>query len=310
MATTLHPLVNDGGVNANQSLYPRAVAPRVDLEENRYPSPKFHPSTVWYSEPLRQQTPASSLTDQPRQRFQEQQRSGLPYALAQAPPHRLVVERYSLDNGNMNESNNKQRALSTTSQEMKSVQLDLNGRPRIVNQGPRTQDTPSQDTPTIRPSPPRRPAAISAVIAEPLRLDNFPPIIPLSASPTYSPPIAPKHRAQPQQPTFIIPPATPNPMNTILSPVQPQQEEVCMECAMRDQDMAEVDVTSPGVWDRESDILYEELKRREEEEEASGNPNADHSRPRARGARLSEQNIKLWLSLVCTCLVRCFMVIF
>lgn len=83
-----------------------------------------------------------------------------------------------------------------------------------------------------------------------------------------------------------------------------------MECAMRDQDMAEVDVTSPGVWDRESDILYEELKRREEEEEASGNPNADHSRPRARGARLSEQNIKLWLSLVCTCLVRCFMVIF
>jgi hypothetical protein len=300
MAATLHPLINDGGVNANQSLYPRAVVPRVDLEESRYPSSKFHPSTVWYSEPVRQQAPGpGSPTDQSGRRLQEQQRSGLLYALPQAAPRRRV-ERPSLDNhidsnGNMHESNNNQRPLSATSQEMSS-------RSRVAHQ------TPHRDT-TSRPSSPRRPAAISAVIAEPLTLDSFPSIMPLSASSTYSPPIAPKHRAHPQQPTFIIPPATPNPMNTVLSPVPPQQEEVCMECAMRDQDMADVDVTSPGVWERESDVVYEELKQREQEEEASGNTNVDRPRPKARGARLSEQNLKLWLSVVCIPLVCSPMVI-
>lgn len=82
-----------------------------------------------------------------------------------------------------------------------------------------------------------------------------------------------------------------------------------MECAMRDQDMADVDVTSPGVWERDSDVLYEELKRREQEEEANGNTNADRSRPRARGGRLSEPNLKLWLSLVCIRLMCCPVVI-
>lgn len=92
--------------------------------------------------------------------------------------------------------------------------------------------------------------------------------------------------------------------------------EICVECAMRDQDMADVDVTSPGVWERESDVYYHELCAREaeEEEERTRTSSGSHSegqshvirdrhrdpnRPRARGNRLTEQNIKLWLSMVC-----------
>ena len=87
--------------------------------------------------------------------------------------------------------------------------------------------------------------------------------------------------------------------------------EVCVECMMRDEDMADVDVTGPGVWDRESDIYYHELCQREEEEERDRDPNlnpnassgglsssADCSRPRARGGKLTEGNLKVWLSLV------------
>ena len=67
---------------------------------------------------------------------------------------------------------------------------------------------------------------------------------------------------------------------------------------MRDQDMADVDVTSPGVWERASDAAYEELKQREAEEEAAGIVNEDPNRPRARGGLLSEQNLKVWLTMV------------
>lgn len=71
---------------------------------------------------------------------------------------------------------------------------------------------------------------------------------------------------------------------------------------MRDQDMADVIVVGPGMWDRESDVLFEELLRREEEEEASGIlPSDGSSRPRARGGRLTEQNLKLWTTMVGTC---------
>ena len=70
---------------------------------------------------------------------------------------------------------------------------------------------------------------------------------------------------------------------------------------MRDQDMADVDVTSPGIWRRDSDADYEELLQRELEEEAVGIPQLENSsRPRARGMRLTEENLKLWLSIVRT----------
>ncbi|KAG9006599.1 hypothetical protein FRB90_009836, partial [Tulasnella sp. 427] len=44
-------------------------------------------------------------------------------------------------------------------------------------------------------------------------------------------------------------------------------EEVCIECMMRDRDMADIDVTGEGVWERDSDVWYRELVRREEDEE-------------------------------------------
>ena len=127
------------------------------------------------------------------------------------------------------------------------------------------------------------------------------------------------------------PPRTPPPANGLYPtvfqgqspnlPVQPPNSpalvpgpprEVCVECMMRDEDMADVDVTGPGVWDRESDVHYRELCLREEEEEYERDPVAHPStssgvssstscsRPRAKGARLTEGNVKVWLSLVRT----------
>jgi hypothetical protein len=92
------------------------------------------------------------------------------------------------------------------------------------------------------------------------------------------------------------------PVNAVYTPVAPPQEEVCLECAMRDQDMADVDVTSAGIWERASDAQYEELRHRELEEEGSG-VEPDEKRPRYRGGRLTEQNLKLWLSIVSIILV-------
>jgi hypothetical protein len=62
--------------------------------------------------------------------------------------------------------------------------------------------------------------------------------------------------------------------------------------------MADVDVTTLGVWERDSDVLYEDLLRREQEEQAAGFMFVDPSRPRAIGGRLTETNLKIWLSIV------------
>jgi hypothetical protein len=43
--------------------------------------------------------------------------------------------------------------------------------------------------------------------------------------------------------------------------------EVCLECMMRDRDLITVDVSSPGVWARESDRDWEELLEMEREGE-------------------------------------------
>ncbi|BEI79673.1 hypothetical protein CcaverHIS002_0102020 [Cutaneotrichosporon cavernicola] len=40
-------------------------------------------------------------------------------------------------------------------------------------------------------------------------------------------------------------------------------EEICLECMMRDRDLADVDVVGHGVWERASDVALEELKSRE-----------------------------------------------
>ncbi|KAL5484864.1 hypothetical protein ACEPAI_7506 [Sanghuangporus weigelae] len=172
------------------------------------------------------------------------------------------------------------------------------------------------------------------------------PIVPSSAAPSYKPaaiPISSNTRAVAQQPTYITPPSSPTPIavNPIYTytdatprygqqqrqqqqqqtyrpttgyPSPPDGREICVECAMRDQDMADVDVTSAGVWDRESDILYHELCRQEMEEEeeraartkASSSSSESHqvlvrhkdpNRPRARGNRLTEPHLKLWNSM-------------
>ena len=105
-------------------------------------------------------------------------------------------------------------------------------------------------------------------------------------------------RVQAQQPTYINPAPAPIPINPVFASQPLPAEEICVECTMRDQDMADVDVTSPGVWARASDVHYEDLLRRELDEEAMGIPPQEQQRPRARGGRLTEANLKLWLTLV------------
>lgn len=91
--------------------------------------------------------------------------------------------------------------------------------------------------------------------------------------------------------------------------VPAQPEEVCIECMMRDRDMADVIVTGPGIWDRESDVHIRELIEREDEEERAwrerhaaelavpGNNKLRPPRRASKGHRLTEQNLKIWLTL-------------
>lgn len=51
-------------------------------------------------------------------------------------------------------------------------------------------------------------------------------------------------------------PHTPQSPAPALKPQPPA--EVCVECMMRDRDMADVDVVGPGVWARKSDADFEE----------------------------------------------------
>ena len=158
------------------------------------------------------------------------------------------------------------------------------------------------------PSSPRHPSLPTAGIGAVQSTSAIPPspIVPMSAGPSYSPaaaaaamaiPISPKPRAFAQQPTYIKQSSA----SPSYAPPQVPKEEVCVECAMRDQDMADVDVTSPGIWERESDVLYVELCRQEEMEEVSGLPPSSENsgRIRAKGHRLTEENLKMWLSVVC-----------
>jgi len=96
------------------------------------------------------------------------------------------------------------------------------------------------------------------------------------------------------------------------------QEEVCVECMMRDRDLADVDVTSPGVWSRPRDADYEDLVRGDREEDLGSDTrsslaherqsiagNSSSSRPasrrvRARDSRLTEEGIRKWILVVRT----------
>ncbi|KAL1405801.1 hypothetical protein Q8F55_007478 [Vanrija albida] len=65
-------------------------------------------------------------------------------------------------------------------------------------------------------------------------------------------------------------PATNRPAQGLKPP-----EEVCLECMMRDRDLADVDVLGEGVWDRESNVAWDELKQREAD--MLGAMSLDHS---------------------------------
>jgi len=329
---------NDPAANLHVNLYPRTLMDDIDFRDNRYPplsKPILHsplqPDQLWdrYANsdpqsfqrsfessntisgwPAEQSGRVDSQYQQtpPRQsarphdllstqsQSQEPQRTSLSYALPSGASRR-VVERYSLDD-------NGQRPPSRASTETRPNLVESkqdSGRSRTNTPQPaRLNEVQSQDRPvSILPATPRHPAAPSSA-ASPNALGSSsqkPPVMPLSASPAYNPPVAPKHRTYPQQPTYVTPPDAPNPI--IYSPSPQLQEEICVECAMRDQDMADVDVTSPGVWERASDVLFEELKGRELQDEANGIVVVDDSsRPKARGGRLTEQNLKIWLGIV------------
>lgn len=109
-------------------------------------------------------------------------------------------------------------------------------------------------------------------------------------------PVSSSPRIAAQQPTYITPLA--DSMTPQYVKPQAQKEEICLECAMRDQDMADVDVTGLGVWDRESDVFYTDLVQMEERAKTAGTPlPADPNRPNATGDILSETNLKVHLSM-------------
>jgi hypothetical protein len=53
-----------------------------------------------------------------------------------------------------------------------------------------------------------------------------------------------------------------------------RQEEVCLECMMRDRDLADVVVAGEGAWERDSDVAWKDLKERERELTKSWNDDA------------------------------------
>lgn len=272
------PNGNDGSLRPRDAVIPTRGAEQRTNQENLqlFQQPQSRSSAT--------SADIQSLVSQSQSISQEPSRNTLSYALPSGS--RRVVERYSLED-------NSQRAPSGTS--TNTVPLPTNNDTRnTITLSPvsRSAPLPVGARRSISPSP--------GIGANGRNTNNDYPIMPLSASPSYNPPVAPKPRASAQQPKYITPPTTFTPIQAGYSPRPPQQqEEVCVECAMRDEDMADVDVTSPGVWERESDAEYEELKRREEEDAANGLVTIDDpNRPRARGGRLTEQNLKLWLSVV------------
>ena len=190
-----------------------------------------------------------------------------------------------------------------------------------VGKPPLTGDAPSttQHPPSLQPGSPRqtsprlsRPteqfipsrSGTAASQGQGVDLSSLSPNMRMSSAVQYNPAmVAPvtvssNPRVQAHQPTYINPAPAPTPINPVFTSQPLPAEEVCVECSMRDQDMADVDVTSPGIWARESDVHYEELLGRELEEEAMTISSQEQLRPRARGGRLTEANLKLWLTLV------------
>ncbi|KII92385.1 hypothetical protein PLICRDRAFT_154861 [Plicaturopsis crispa FD-325 SS-3] len=217
---------------------------------------------------------------------------------------RRVAERYGLEDEQQHITGPWDEVQPQDTQSQQPTQQQQ--QPAHQTQNPSDAPPASENPSPLLPSTPRHPMLPAAGVgAGPSTNSTYGPIVPLSASPVYEPvrgmaiPISSNPRASAQYPTYITPAASPSPVNPIYQPPAQRGEEICVECAMRDQDMEDVDVTSPGVWERESDALYEDLKQREREEEASGTLTSEShsSRPRAKGGRLTEPNLKLWQSM-------------
>ncbi|KIK67436.1 hypothetical protein GYMLUDRAFT_55203 [Collybiopsis luxurians FD-317 M1] len=273
MTTALYSSQTGPGSSVKGPLHTPLVT-ELDFRDNRYPSITTQPSKST------QDQPASSG-------WEPEEKENKPSS--STSPLQKVPSR----NGASDIQSSPEPSKSAV-----SYSLPQNNR-RVVERYSLDEQEPTAPKPSDIPTSlfPRHPAAPTASGPSNINGPAAPLIMPLSASPTYSPPVSTRQRAYPQQPTYIQN-VSPNPVNPVYMPNNPPAEEVCIECAMRDQDMADVDVTSPGVWDRESDVHYEELKRKEAEEEASGIINIEGPpRPKAAGGKLTEQNIKLWLSV-------------
>jgi hypothetical protein len=220
---------------------------------------------------------------------------------------RRVIERYSLEESIPPDPYSSPNTHGSGAVETNVQIQHAPSPPPQTSQMPRPTNGRSSPLPATSldvrylPIPPQLTGAASTATSS--SSPTFSPAPPFVTTPQYNQsigiPVSPKPRAYAQQPVYITPSSAPNPVKPVYSP--PPQEEVCLECAMRDQDMADVDVASPGVWDRDSDVLYEDLVRREREERASGIVNTDPTRPRAIGGRLTETNLKIWLSVVSFC---------
>jgi len=281
----------------------------LDFKDNRYPTltldNSFHksgPMVIGSTDtqpwgPAEHKQPSSrsdamSQEPQDKSHLPQPQSNGVSTSLTQGAAHRLV-ERHSLDDNPQTSGNGTLMDSRPFNDTFKSA-----GDSFVTSPSPPPQSF--RDVPvSLKPANNRQPSHPLLDGAGPSKLSH--PNV-LSTSRPYSPtmgisiPISSNPRAYAQHPTYITPAAPPDPINPILLPNPPTPpEEVCVECAMRDQDMADVIVVGPGIWDRESDVLYEELLRREQEEEEAGVVSSEcSSKPRARGGRLSEQNLKIW----------------
>ncbi|TEB23778.1 hypothetical protein FA13DRAFT_1402588 [Coprinellus micaceus] len=75
----------------------------------------------------------------------------------------------------------------------------------------------------------------------------------------------------------------------------PHVEDVCEECIKRDQSLSDVDVTSPGSWDRAGDAGYEYFSNADLDlEDEYRGADSGESRPQYKVLSLTEHNLELW----------------
>ncbi|GAA5905110.1 hypothetical protein JCM8208_007688 [Rhodotorula glutinis] len=121
---------------------------------------------------------------------------------------------------------------------------------------PRTgAPTPARSPQLVAASPYASAPAASAALVSPSPAGVGAPPPPLSSAPSPS-----AYAAPPGAPP---PPKPPQPPPPHLVP----QPEVCVECMMRDRDMADVDVTGARVWERDSDAEWDEQVRWEADQQ-------------------------------------------